>query len=103
MAMLLFVLAYICIYVGFTFFLAMIPVVSNEQNVTAVFSMTVGVGYLGGLVSLLTLSHFVPEDALAYRVFLPIALIYLSCAFPAMYLAPDFPARPGARLSFAVA
>lgn len=103
MAMLLFVLAYICIYVGFTFFLALIPVVSTERNVTAVFSMTVGVGYLGGLVSLLTLSRFVPEDTLAYRVFLPIALIYLACAFPAMFLAPDFPARVGARLSLTAA
>lgn len=102
-ALLFFVLAYICVYIGFTFFLAMIPAVSHEGNVGKVFSMTVGVGYLGGLVSLLTLSRFVPNDEHAGAVFLPIALIYLACAFPAMFLAPDFPKRRSARPNLAEA
>jgi MFS transporter, UMF1 family len=49
------------------------------------------------------LSRLVPNDALSYRVFAPIALIFLACAFPAMFLAPDFPARPAAALDIAAA
>jgi len=89
-AMLLFILAYICVNGAFTFFTAMTPAVSNERNVFTVISMTVGVGYAGGLVCILVLSRLVPVDALASRVFLPMALIYLAFAFPAMYLSPDF-------------
>jgi UMF1 family MFS transporter len=88
-----FVLAYVCAHAAFTFFAAMIPAVSNERNVETVISMSVGVGYAGGLICLLFLSRLVPSDQFAGRVFLPMALIYLTLAFPAMYLAPDFPAR----------
>jgi MFS transporter, UMF1 family len=58
----------------------------------------VGVGYAGGLVCLLTLGRMVPTDALAGRVFLPMSLIYLAFAFPAMYLAPDFAATRASRI-----
>jgi UMF1 family MFS transporter len=93
LAMLLFILAYICVNGAFTFFSAMTPAVSDERNVAGVISMTVGVGYAGGLVCLLTLSRLVSADELAGRVFLPMSLIYLVFAFPAMYLAPDVPPR----------
>ncbi len=102
-AMLLFILAYVCINAAFTFFSAMIPAVSHERNVAAVVSMTVGLGYVGGLVSLLVLSRLVPSDELANRVFLPMALIYLVCALPAMYWAPDFAAKNNGHLSVAAA
>jgi len=91
-AMLLFIVAYICVNGAFTFFSAMTPAVSDERSVARVVSMTVGVGYAGGLVCLLTLSKLVSADELAGRVFLPMSLIYLGLAFPAMYLAPDFAA-----------
>lgn len=92
-ALLLFILAYICVNGAFTFFTAMTPAVSNERSVEGVVSSTVGMGYLGGLVCLLTLSPLVRSDQLAARVFLPMGLIYLACAVPAMFLAPDFSAR----------
>lgn len=89
-AMVLFILAYICANGAFTFFSAMTPAVTDERNVATVISMTVGVGYAGGLFCLLALSRLVQTDELAGRVFLPMSLIYLAFAFPAMYLAPDF-------------
>ena len=89
-AMLLFIVAYICINGAFTFFTAMTPAVSTQRNVSSVVSMTVGVGYAGALLCMLALSPLVPNDALAGRVFLPMALIYLALAMPAMFLAPDF-------------
>ncbi len=102
-AILLFMLAYVCAHAAFTFFAAMIPAVSNERNVATVIGMTVGVGYAGGLFCLLFLSRLVPTDDLAGRVFLPMALIYLVLALPAMYLAPDFPARTASRVDIGAA
>jgi hypothetical protein len=58
----------------------------------------VGLGYIGSLSCLLVLSPLVLRDELAGRVFLPMSLIYLACALPAMYLAPDFTARSPAKL-----
>ncbi len=81
----------------------MTPAVSNEKTVSTVIIMTVGVGYAGGLICLLTLSRLAPTDALAGRVFLPMALIYLVLAFPAMYLAPDFTPKGAARIDMAAA
>jgi len=98
-ALLLFVLAYICVNGAFTYFTAMTPVVSDERSVAGIVSRTVGIGYAGGLVCLLTLSPLVPSDPLAARVFLPMGLIYLVCAFPAMYLAPDFPVRSRSKIN----
>jgi len=97
-AMLLFILAYICANGAFTFFSAMTPAVSDERNVASVIGMTVGVGYAGSLICLLTLGRLVPTDELAGRVFLPMSLIYLAFAFPAMYLAPDFAAKRAAKV-----
>ncbi|MGA7180016.1 MAG: MFS transporter [Thiobacillaceae bacterium] len=102
-AMLLFILAYICANGAFTFFSAMTPAVSDKENVAGVISMTVGVGYAGALVCLLTLSRLVSTDELAARVFLPMSLIYLAFAFPAMYLAPDFAARKAAKVDIPAA
>lgn len=102
-AMLLFILAYICANGAFTFFSAMTPAVSDERNVASVISMTVGVGYAGGLVCLLTLSRLVPVDEFAGRIFLPMSLIYLAFAFPAMYLAPDFSAKKASRIDIRAA
>jgi UMF1 family MFS transporter len=102
-ALLLFVLAYICVNGAFTFFTAMTPAVSNERSVASVVSSTVGMGYLGGLVCLLTLSPLVRSDQLAARVFLPMGLIYLACAVPAMFLAPDFAARSAAPMDIRAA
>lgn len=100
-ALLLFILAYICVNAAFTFFSAMTPAVSNKDNVSTVISMTVGVGYAGGLICILVLSRLVPSDQLAGRVFLPMALIYLVFALPAMYLAPDFAPKGRPRLALA--
>jgi MFS transporter, UMF1 family len=99
----LFILAYICVNGAFTFFTAMTPAVSNERNVAAIISMTVGVGYAGSLVCMFVLSKLVPSDELAGRVFLPMALIYLVLALPAMYLAPDFPSKARPRMDMVAA
>ncbi len=102
-AMLLFILAYICVNGAFAFFTAMLPAVSTRSNVSGVVSMTVGVGYGGALLCMLGLSRLVPTNALAYRVFLPMALIYLLLAMPAMFLAPDFVRRHAGRVDLAAA
>lgn len=94
----LFILGYICANGAFTFFTAMLPAVSNARNVSAIVSMTVGLGYGGGLVCLLTLGRLVPADEFAGRVFLPMSLIYLAFAFPAMYLAPDFAPKAASKV-----
>lgn len=65
--------------------------------------MTVGIGYAGSLVCMLILSRLVPSDELAGRVFLPMALIYWVLAFPAMYLAPDFPSKVRPRMGIVAA
>lgn len=92
-ALLLFLLAFMCANAAYTFFLAMIPAITDKREVYRVVSMTVGIGYAGSLVCMLTLSRLVPNNALAGRVFLPMALIYLVLALPAMFWAPDFPAK----------
>ncbi|NDU92670.1 MAG: MFS transporter [Ferrovum sp.] len=102
-AILLFVLAYICVNGAFTFFTAMTPVISNERNVSSVISMTVGIGYAGSLVCMLVLSRLVTSDQLAGRAFLPMALIYLALAFPSMYLAPDFPSKAASSVNVVAA
>lgn len=102
-ALVLFVLAYICVNGAFAFFTAMIPAVSNKDNVSTIVSMTVGVGYAGALVCMLSLSHLVVADAQAGRVFLPMAMIYLLLALPAMFLAPDFKSRHHSELDFRAA
>jgi len=102
-ALLLFILAYVCVNAAFTFFSAMTPAVSNERTVSTVISMTVGVGYAGGLICILGLSRLVPSDEMAGRVFLPMALIYLALALPAMYLAPDFVPKGHARVDLRAA
>jgi len=98
-ALLLFILAYVCVNGAFAYFTAMTPAVSDERSVAGIVSRTVGIGYAGALACLLTLSPLVPTDRLAARVFLPMGLIYLACAFPAMYLAPDFPARSRSKIN----
>ncbi|MDA8365288.1 MAG: MFS transporter [Gammaproteobacteria bacterium] len=102
-AMLLFIIAYICVNGAFTFFTAMLPAVSTRSNVSSVVSMTVGVGYAGALLCMLTLSPLVRTNALADRVFLPMGIIYLVLAMPAMFLAPDFVRRHSGRLDLAAA
>ncbi len=97
MAIGLFVAAYICVSGAFMLFTAMLPAVGDEKNVASLVSTTVGFGYVGSLACLLVLSPLVPSDELAGRVFLPMSLIYLACALPAMYLAPDFTARSAAQ------
>lgn len=97
-AMALFILAYICANGAFTFFSAMTPAVSDERNVATIISMTVGIGYAGALFCLFVLSRLVSADVFAGRVFLPMSLIYLAFAFPAMYLAPDFSPKKGSKL-----
>lgn len=89
-AMALFILAYIAVNGAFTFFTAMLPAVSTEKNVSTVISMSVGIGYAGGLACMLLLGKLVPTDQQAGRIFLPMAIAYLLFAFPAMYLSPDF-------------
>lgn len=81
-AMFYFIAAYIFVNGAFTFFTAMLPAVSNERNVSSIIAMTVGIGYAGGLVSMLTLGRLVPTDGLAGRVFLPMAFITLPDARP---------------------
>jgi len=92
-----FILAYICANVAFTFFTAMLPAVSNERSVCAVTSMTVGVGYLGGLICIFLFSGLAATDAEVPRVFVGMGLAYLAFALPVMFLSPDFPAYKGAR------
>lgn len=102
-ALLLFILAYVCVNGAFSFFTAMTPAVCDERNVATVISMTVGIGYGGSLVCMLILSRLVPSDDLAGRVFLPMALIYLAFALPAMYLAPDFPSKNHSKMDVVAA
>lgn len=101
--LLFFTMAYICVNGAFTFFTALTPAVSNEQNVARVVSVTVGTGYAGGLVCLLALAWLAPTGQTAGRIFLPMGIIYFACALPAMYLAPDFPSRAGTRLGLGAA
>lgn len=102
-AILFFILGYICVNGAFTFFSAMTPAVTDECNVAGVISMTVGVGYAGSLVCLLTLGRLVSTDDLAGRVFLPMGLIYLFFSFPAMFLAPDFAAKSATTINIRAA
>ncbi len=86
-----FILAYISATAAFTLFTAMLPAVSNERNVSAITSMTVGVGYVGGLVCTVLFSRLVATDADVPRVFIAMAVVYFAFAFPTMFMSPDFP------------
>ena len=92
-----FILAYICANAGFTFFTALLPAVSDESNVSIITSMTVGVGYVGGLICMFLFSGFVTTDAEIARVFIGMAIVYVAFAAPTMFLSPDFPSRRGQR------
>lgn len=92
-----FILAYICANAAFTFFTAMLPAVSNERNVSAITSMTVGVGYVGGLVCMILFSRLMPTDAELPRAFAAMAAVYFVFAIPTMFFSPDFPVRAGMR------
>lgn len=61
-------------------------------------STTVGLGYVGSLTCLLVLAPLVSSGTFAGRVFLPMSLIYVALAFPAMYLALDFAAKGTTKL-----
>lgn len=98
-----FMLAYVSANAAFTFFTAMLPAVSDERNVSGIVSMTVGIGYVGGLVCITALSLLAPRDVDAARVFLPMAVIYLVFAFPAMFASPDVPRRAGKSAGFKAA
>lgn len=102
-AMLLFILAYISVNGAFNFFNAMLPAVSTEQNVSTIVSMTVGVGYAGSLLCMFTIGKLVSSDELAGRVFVPMALVYLLLAIPAMFIAPDFAKKSDRKLDIGAA
>jgi UMF1 family MFS transporter len=89
-ALLLFALAYVSANAAFTFFTAMLPAIATQKNVAVITAMTVGLGYAGGLASIVLLSPLAPTDELVGRIFLPMALLYGVFAFPAMFIAPDF-------------
>lgn len=102
-AMLLFIPAYIAANAAFTFFTAMLPAVATERNIATVAGMTVGLGYAGGLASILLLSPLAPTDELVGRIFFPMALLYFAFAFPAMFLAPDFASTGAGRFDMVAA
>ena len=91
-----FIVAYICANAGFTFFTAMLPAVSNDENVSVITSMTVGMGYVGGLLCLVGFGALASSDARLPMVFVAMAAVYLAFAFPAMFVSPDFPVRRAA-------
>ncbi|HEY3367892.1 MAG TPA: MFS transporter [Symbiobacteriaceae bacterium] len=103
MALTLFVLAYVSVNGAFTFFTAMLPAVSNERNVGTILPLTVGIGYAGGLITFFGLKPLVPTDDLAGRVFLPMAIIYLIFALPAMFISPDFEQKSTHKLDIGAA
>ncbi len=102
-AIALFILGYVFVNAAFTFFTAMLPAVSDEASVAGIVSITVGIGYIGSLTALLLLAPLVPADQLAGRVFLPMGLLYLVFAIPAMYLAPDFAPSGGSKFDIRAA
>lgn len=93
-----FMAAYIAANAALTCFTAMLPAVSNERTVYAITGMTVGLGYIGGLICLMLFAPLAATDAGAGAVFAPMAAAYVVFAVPAMFLSPDFPARAGRRL-----
>lgn len=92
-----FMLAYVCANAAFTFFTAIIPAVSTVGSVVMTVTLSVGVGYIGGLVSLIALSRLVPAGGDVGGVFLPMALVYAGFALPVLLASPDFPRRAGGR------
>ena len=90
-----FIVAYICANAGFTFFTAMLPAVSDEKNVSVIASMTVGIGYVGGLLCMIGFGALATSDAELPMIFIAMAGAYFVFAFPAMFVSPDFPARGG--------
>jgi len=88
-----FIVAYICVNAGFTLFTAMLPAVSDEENVSVIASMTVGMGYVGGLLCIVGFGAIATSDAALPLIFLAMAAVYSLFALPAMFLSPDFPVR----------
>jgi UMF1 family MFS transporter len=102
-AMALFILAYVFTNSGFLLFSSLLPIFTHERNVSTIVAMTVGVGYVGSLCSIVFFGSLVGSDEQARRVFLPMALIYLTLAFPVMFLGPDFARRSASAFSPAAA
>ena len=89
----LFVCAYVCANFATRFYTALLPAVSNQDNLSTIASVAVALGYVVGLASLVALSSLVPTNAAAQSVFIPFAMLYLILAMPTMLLTPDFPIR----------
>ena len=88
-----FIVAYICVNAGFTLFTGVLPAVSDEENISAITSATVGMGYVGGLVCIVGFGAIATGAAGLPTIFLAMAVVYCLFASPAMFLSPDFPAR----------
>lgn len=99
----LFVLAYVCASCAFMLFTAMLPAVSTAGNVAAIVSLSVGVGYAGGLACITFFGRFVPTEADVGRVFVPMAVVYAGLSLPIAFAGRDVAARPGARPDLAAA
>ena len=88
-----FISAYICANAGFTLFTAMLPAVSEEKSISVIASMTVGLGYVGGLLCIVGFGALAASDTRLPLVFVAMAAVYFVFAFPAMFFSADFPAR----------
>lgn len=89
-AVLLFVLSYFFYQTAWNFYQALLPGLCNEENVSRVSGIAVGLGYVGSIFGMLSMKFLVQGPEQYYLVFLYSAALYLIFAIPSLSVVPDF-------------
>lgn len=96
-AVLLFVLSYFFYQTAWNFYQALLPGLCNEENVSRVSGIAIGLGYMGSIFGMVSMMFLIDGEAQYYLVFLYSAALYLLFAIPGLTVVPDF-APPNHRI-----
>lgn len=89
-AVLLFVLSYFFYQTAWNFYQALLPGLCNEENVSRVSGVAVGLGYVGSIFGMISMQWLIKGPEQYEMVFLYSAALFLLFAIPALTLVPDF-------------
>ncbi len=98
-AVLLFILSYFFYQTAWNFYQALLPGLCNEQNVSKVSGIAIGLGYVGSIFGMVTMKLVISGPEQYYLVFLYSAALFLLFAIPALTVVPDF-APPTRKIRF---
>lgn len=101
MAVVLFVISYICYSSAWNFYQALLPGLCNETNVSKVSGNGIALGYMGSIFGIGAMMLLVKGPEQYHLVFPVSAALFLLFALPGLTVVPDF-APPTRKVSFDV-